>query len=309
MLANFLAKSKPINFIIYFILFLCFFLITAFSYLLNEQFEWYKVFECVSYFILFLFIFFIYHLLVSKNRLTFDHSYAFFLFILTITLFIFKLFDFKALFALLLYLFFLRKVYNLQYSKNIIKKVFDSGFWLGILFIIEPFSIFFFILIFTSILLHQRATINTVFTAIVGFASPLIIYLAYLFWNDSPEKFIQSFRLDIFNHAIFYIESYSFWIFCVLLLLTIYSLFAKSLRAFSVNNLFKKSWLILIVNLIIAVIFTLFISQNNGYEITFLLVPCSIIIANGFETIKKNSIKSVLITLLLLATLLTFFFS
>ncbi|ARV15646.1 DUF6427 family protein [Polaribacter sp. SA4-12] len=307
MLANFLEKSKPINFIVYLVLFFCFFFITVFSNISGAEFTWYKVLESVSYFFLFISIFFFYHFVVSKNKLTFDNSYSFFLFTLTIILFISKLFDFKVLILLLVYLLFLRKIYSLRSSKKVIQKIFDSGFWLGILCILEPFSLLFSILIFAAILLHQKITIHTLVSPIIGFITPLVTYSAYLFWNDSIDVFTQLFYFDEINNLFIYAEDYTFWIFGVIVLLTILSIFLKSPKALSVNNSFKKNWILLIINAIITAIFAFIITEKNGSEIIFLLVPSSIIIANGFEVIQKNVLKNILFGLLLIGTVITFF--
>ena len=307
MLAKFLEKSKPINFIVYLVLFFCFFFITVFSNIFKEEFTWYNVLESVSYFFIFLSIFFFYHFVVSKNKLTFDHSYSFFLFTLTIILFISKLFEFKVLILLLVYLFFLRKIYSLRSSKKVIQKLFDSGFWLGILCILEPFSLLFSILIFAAILLHQKITIHTLVTPILGFITPLISYFAYLLWKNSIEEFTQLFYFDVINNISIYSKDYTFWIFGVIVLLTISSIILKSPKALSVNNSFKKNWILLIINAIITAVFALIITEKNGSEIVFLLVPSSIIIANGFEVIQKNVLKNILFGFLLIATITTFF--
>ena len=307
MLANFLEKSKPINFIIYLGFFICFFFTTVFLNIYEEEFSWHLVFESVSYFFLFLSIFFFYHFMVSKNKLTFDNSYSFFLFTLTIIVFISKLFDFKLLTLLLVYLFFLRKIYSLVSSKKVLQKIFDSGFWLGVIFILEPFSLLFSILIFAAILLHQKITIHTLITPIIGFSTPLVSYFSYLLWNNSIEKFKQLFYFDAINNASIYAEDYTIWIFGVLFFLTTLSIFLKSPKALSVNNSFKKNWMLLIINLILTTVFALKINEENGSEIIFLLVPSSIIIANGFEVIQKKVLKNILFALLIIGTIVTFF--
>jgi hypothetical protein len=189
----------------------------------------------------------------------------------------------------------------------VIQKLFDSGFWLGILCILEPFSLQFSILIFAAILLHQKITIHTLITPIIGFITPLITYFAYLLWNGSIEEFTQLFHFDVIDNISIYTEDYTFWIFGVLLLLTIFSVFLKSPKALSINNSFKKNWMLLIVNAIITTIFALIITEKNGSEILFLLVPSSIIIANGFEVIQKKVLKEILFGLLLIGTVVTFF--
>ncbi|WP_343328659.1 DUF6427 family protein [Polaribacter staleyi] len=304
MLANFLEKSKPINFIVYLGLFFCFFLITVFT----SNFTGYQTIENLSFLLLFLVVFFFYNFIVSKNKLTFDHSYAFFIFVLTTILFISKLLESKALLMLIIYLLFLRKTYSLRSSKQVIQKLFDSGFWLGILFILEPFTLVFILIIYASILLRKKVSIHTLLTPITGFISPLIIYFAYLFWNDATEKIHHLFYFKTINSLFIYTKDNTIWIFGTILLLTISSIFLKSPKAFSINNSFKKSWTLLIINTVIAVTYALIITNKNGSEIVYLLVPASIIIANGFETIDKMLVKNILAALLFIATILTFFF-
>ena len=307
MLANFLEKSKPINFIVYFGLFFCFFIITVFSNLLTDSFTWLKAMENVSFLGLFLIIFFFYSFIVSKNKLTFDHSYSFFVFILTSILFIPKLLEFKTLITLIIYLLFLRKIYSLRSPKKMIQKLFDSGFWLGVLIILEPFTLVFFILIYASILLRKKVSFHNILTPIIGFISPLIIYFSYLFWYDYNEEFKQLFAFNNINNVFIYRKDTTLWIFGAVLLLTIISVFLKSPKVLSVNNSFKKSWIILIINSIIAVVFALIITEKNGSEIVYLLIPASIIIANGFEVIEKMIVKNSISALLLIGTILTYF--
>ena len=307
MLANFLEKSKPINFILYLGLFFCFYSQTIISTLFQGVFAWYVVFKSILLFIIFLSIFFFYNFIVSRNRLTFDHSYAFYLFTLTLILFLNTLCDFKTLNLLLIHLLFLRKVYSFQSSKKVIQKIFDSGFWLGILCLIEPFSILFFILIYASIFLQQKRTINNLITPIIGFISPLIIYFAYLFWNDASIVFFEIFNIKIADTLFIFTKSHTSWIFWGILFLTLISIVLKSPKVLSVNNSFKKSWILLIINTITSVVFALIISEKNGSEIVYFLIPSSIIIANGFEVIQKKILKNILIILLLGITVSTFF--
>ena len=307
MLTNFLEKSKPINFLIYLGLFFCFFWISLISNYFALEFTWLKVLESIGFFVLFLSIFFFYNFVVAKNKLTFDHSYAFFLFVLISILFLSKLFNFKTLIIILIYLLFLRKIYSLRSSKSVIQKLFDSGFWLGILCVLEPFSILFSTLIFTSVFLQQKITIHNLLTPLIGFLTPLIIYFTYLFWVDATEEFTQLFYLDMINNIFIYVNDYTIWVFGTLLLLTIFSIFLKSPKALSVNNSFKKSWLLLITNLIVAIFFALIVTKKNGAEIIFLTVPASIIIANGFEVIQKTIIKDILFGMLIIGTITTFF--
>ena len=307
MLANFLEKSKPINFILYLGLFFCFYTRTIVSMLFEGEFAWHIVFKSILLFIIFLSIFFFFNFIVSRNRLTFGHSYAFYVFTLSLILFLKTLCNFETLNLLLIQLLFLRKVYSFQSSKKVIQKIFDSGFWLGILCLIEPFSILFFILIYASIFLQQKRTINNLITPIIGFISPLIIYFTYLFWNDAAIVFFEIFNIKIADTLFIFDKSDPSWIFWGILFLTLFSTVLKSPKVLSVNNSFKKSWILLIINAITSVVFAVTVSNKNGSKIVYFLIPASIIIANGFEVIQKKIVKNILIILLLGITVSTFF--
>lgn len=308
MLANFLEKSKPINFIVYLGLFFCFFFGKITFTLFSGDISLYKAFESILFIFLFLSVFFFFNFIVTKNKLTLDHSYAFYLFTLAVTLFFSALFDFKSITLVIIYLLFLRKAYSLRSSKNMIQKIFDGGFWLGIMFLLEPFSILFSIVLYVAILAYKKITVNTIISPIIGFVAPLSVYFTYLLWNNSPEKFNNLFDFISVHPLFIYNENYTLWIFGVFLFLTLLSILLKSPKVLSINDYFKKSWIVLIINSLIAVVFALLVSEKNGSEIIFFLIPGCIIIANGFEVVKKRILKNILFGLLLLGTIVTLYF-
>jgi len=299
MLANFLGKSKPINFIILLMLFICIFAGSSFSVFSNTAFDFSFVFKIVSFLALYLFIFFYYNFIVTKNNLTRDNFYAFFTFTILLSYFIPSLSDFKTLIFFLLYVLLLRKIYSLKSEKNTLQKLFDSGFWLSILFIQEPFSAVFGVLIYMAIFLRQKSVINTLIAPIIGFITPLIIYFTYCFWFDKSYLFTNLFYFDTLDSFVFNSENTYYWIALVVFALSMISIFLKSPKVFSVNNSFRKSWILLIMNFLAGLFFALFIPNKNDSELLFLLFPAAIIIANGLESVSSNFIKNIVFALLI----------
>jgi hypothetical protein len=246
-----------------------------------------------------LIIFFFSNFIVSKNNLTLDNSYAFFIFTVFLSYFLSTITNLKTLIILLLYILLLRKIYSLKSPKKILQKLFDSGFWLGVLFILEPHSAMFVILIYAAIFLHQKPIINNLIVPIIGFLTPLIIHFTYCFWFDKLYFFTNLFYFDTFQNRFFYAKNNFYWISVFIITISVVSLFLKSPKAFSINNSFKKSWILLIVNLAIALFFALFIPKKNGMEFLFLLFPASVIIANGIESVRNNLTKNVFIIMVL----------
>lgn len=303
MLANFLSKSKPINFIILLIFFFCFYLLTVLNAFYIDGFDIDKLLKSGVLLVLFISIFFFYNFIVSKNRLTFDNSYAIFLFMLFLCFILSNTLEYKALILLILHLLFLRKIYSLKSKKQVLQKIFDAGFLLGVSFIIEPLSIIFFILMYAGIFIHQKTTIHTILIPIVGFISPLILYFVYLFWFDKTEDFFNLFNFLDINVFLIYTGNNIIWFVGFVLLLTLLSLFIKSPKALSVSNSFKRNWILLNINLVIALVFAMLIIDKNGSEIVYLLFPTSIIIANGVEIVKSNIAKNVVFILILVGVI------
>ncbi|SHM88325.1 DUF6427 family protein [Polaribacter sp. KT 15] len=307
MLANFLGKSKPINFIILLSVFICLFLFTTLPIYLGQDFQFKLVFEVAGLIALFLFLFFFYNFVVTKNNLTFDNSYAFFVFTVLLAFFLPLINNYKTLTIILLYILFLRKIYSLKSPKKILQKLFDSGFWLSILFILEPFTAMFTILIYAGIFVHQKPVINRLIAPLIGFACPLIIYFTYCFWQDQLYVFTNLFYFNSFKSLLLYSKNNFNWIIILIIILSVVSIIMKSPKTLSVNNSFKKSWLLLLLNFTISLFFALLIPNKNGSEMLFLLFPASVICANGIELIKNNIIKNVVLSVLILSLVVFLF--
>lgn len=308
MLANFLNKSKPINFIGLMIFFVIGCISTLISTFLNGDFSTIKLLKCVLLLIMFVFVFLIYNFIVTKNKLTHDNSFAFFFFTVLIYMILPELISIHILILMLVYLLFLRKIYSLRSPNKVLEKLFDSGFWLGVFFVLEPQSVLLILLIYVAIYLHHKITIHTILVPIVGFLSPLLLYFTYFFWTDNIEVFTNLFYIEMNFNIQFYRETKFFWFVISLLVFSFLAIVFKSIKAFSINNTFRRSWIVLIINFIILFIFLLFFNSKNGSEIIFLLFPTSIIIANGIELINKKTVKNLIIYLFIASCILFRYF-
>lgn len=307
MLANFLEKSKPITFVVLITLFLSFVILALFT---NNSVDFYwenSLFSYGSYFFLLVSTFFFFNFIVVKNALTFDNALAFFFFIICLGLIPASYLDQKTLFTNLIILIFLRKVYSLQSSKKVIKKLFDGGFWLGILFITEPFCLIFVILLYVSIYMHQKITFQTLLIPIIAFGIPILLYFTYCFWYNDVSTFNDLFYWETpYDFSVF--NSHKFTL--PLLLIGVFLLFAiliKTPKALSVKNTFRKSWLLVLMHLITTIFLVLLVKEKNGSELIYLFFPLAVILANGLELVKNLLYKNLIITLFLIATITSYF--
>jgi hypothetical protein len=308
MLANFLNKTKPINFIGLLIFFFICFSISVFFTIFNDGFTLDKLLKITFILLLFLGVFFFYNFILKKNKLTFDNSYAYYLFTLLTICLLPELTNYNSLILGIVYFLFLRKTYSLQTSKKVIQKLFDGGLWLGVLFILEPFSILFLILIYAGTYLHQKITIHTIFAPIIGFTTPVFLYFTYFFWIDKTQEFTQIFSFNPnLDFQVYEVPKY-FWLMISVSIVSIFAVVFKSIKALTISNTFRRSWILLIINLLVVVVFLLLLPVKNGAELMYVLFPVSVIIANGIELIQKNIIKNfVLYTFLIGCIYLGFF--
>lgn len=308
MLANFLSNSKPINFIVFLSLFVLMFILVSYNSVFAYEFSLGTLLKISGFFFLFLINFFFFEFILSKNSLTRDNFYAFFTYTLLLSFLLSYMLNFKILILSILTLIFLRKIYSLKSLKQVLQKLFDAGFWLGIACIIEPVLALYWVVIYTGIYLHKKITIHTLFTPIIGFSVPLIIYFTYCFWFEKTAEFYSLFFVNYTNTLVFYEENTVVWFLWALLLITIVAMVLKFPKAIAVNNSFKKNWILLLFNLVIASIIIFVAPQKNGSEIIYVLFPAAIIIANGFEAIKNTFAKNILFSLFLAATFIKQFF-
>ena len=299
MLANFFGKSKPVNFIVLFALFLGYFTLSAFS----KEFS----LEILKELLWFIVVFSVFNFIIAKNQITFDNSYAFLFFVILIGFFTETININNTFYANLTVLLFLRKVYSLQTSKNTLHKIFDGGLWLGISFLIEPLTALFGLLLFASIYLHQRFTYQTLLTPLIGFFSPVFLYFTYCFWYDKTEDFNKLFNWSIdYNFELYlnnkYLLPMIFIGFC-----TIFALFLKTPKTLAVKNKFRKNWILILIHLVSAAILVGLFNERKISELLFLFFPTAVVLTNGLEMIKKKLIVDIILILFLALSFTSFF--
>ncbi len=305
MLDNFLNKSKPINFVVLLAIFFSVLLYSLLTDLYKDNFSSSKILESLLIILLFVVAFFFVNFIVLKNKLTYDNSYAFFFYTTLFIYFLPETLHLKTLSSNIIYLLILRKIYSLNSSKQLFKKTFDAGFWLGIFFIFEPFSLPLLILLYASIYIHKKATINSLIIPFIGFLTPLIVYFTYLFWFDKTKNIYDLFVFDFFSKN--QIESKVLYCLIPIISLSIISIFFKTAKIFSINNTFQKKWTILLINFSFCILFFIVSPSKNYENVIYLIFPTAIILANGIELIKKPLIKNIFLYLFLICSFIIYF--
>lgn len=298
MLANFFGKSKPVNFVIILVLFLGYYF---FNLVINSetQFSFDSVLDLLIILPGFFLFFFLFNFIISKNKLTKDNTFAFLLFVIAIGFLNIIALDYRLIGEYFLLLLFLRKVYSIRTQKSIYQKLFDGGFWIGVLFLISPYYILFLLLFFVAIALFLKITPRIVIIPFLGLITPLILFFTYYFYTDSIDVFYRLFSINLNIDVSFYNTDFYIVFLSVFGFLALVSTLILSGRIFSINNTFKRCWALLIAHLFITLVYICFLESKNGMELVVVFIPVSIIIANWLQVIKKKIIVTAFLILLL----------
>jgi len=292
MIANFFNKTKPINTL--FVIGLLFFVYT-FSILFNidEEITFYFFLKRLGYFLLLLIILFTVNFIIRKNNLAKDNSYAILLCVLLIGMFPFSVLDFELLFVNLILLFAYRRIYSLRTKKETQKKIFDSGFWIGLATVVYPWSSISLLLIYVAIYFFDKSTWRNAIIPIVGFATPILIYASYKYATNDVDMLFENLIFEyntnfrVFNSAKLLIPL------ALICSLSLWSIFPTSYKIITVNNEFRNSWNVLIFHFIAAIFIMLPWSAKNGGELFFLFFPLAIIFTNYLQIIEEKWFKEV----------------
>ena len=306
MLANFFGKSNPVNFIVIFSIFLGFFLTNSISSISLATLNFSLVLEYILMLIFFLVFFFFFNFILSKNKLTLYNSYGFLIFVLLFGFFPDTMSSRHELFLNILVLIYLRRVYSLRSGKDLYKKIFDSGFWLGVLFLIAPKTVLFGILLFLSIWLFQKINFRTLLIPCLGFLAPVLCYVAYFFWFDQTEEFIASFfwyanyNFELFTDSSIFIPT------IVLGTLVLISILVKTPKVISISGNYRNYWILILFNLFMAITILLIQNTLNESQLILLFFPISVILTNWLESIQKPFLKNIFIAALLCTPIILF---
>ena len=304
MLANFFGKSNPVNFIVVFLIFLGFYIANFFTVNLVQFVDINVILNQLLTIILFLFLF--YNFILIKNKLTLNNSYGLLLFALFSGFFPAVFLNITTIFLNLLLLIFLRRVFSLRSNKDVYKKIFDCGFWLGILFLLDSTTVIFGVLIFLSVGMFQKLTVRTLLIPVVGFVTPVFCYFSYCLWEGDTSEFSNLFLW--YSNYNFEVYTANKFLFSTLFLGigSLISIVIKTPKVFLISGDYRKYWILIIFNFFLAI--TVFLIQNTHQtnKVLLLFFPASVIITNWLESIERGFVKNIFIIVLIATPVILF---
>ena len=300
MITTIFSKSKPINFLIVFCILLLSFFMLGFKFTENLSIN-YGLGEKIAMFLGAYFSVLILHFIVVKNGLSQQNNIE----LLVVALFFLAVpqsfVSLKLIVSNVFILLALRRMISVRSKKEIIKKLFDSGFLIGLASVFYFWSILFFPLIIISLLFFSESKAKYYFIPVLGIATLIIILsaISVIFYDNIfsifPQRIDFSFNYTAYNSfqligAITILLSFGLWS-SVFYLADI----KKKMRSY------RPSYKIMFVACMLASAIIIITPNKNGSELLFLFAPLSVIIMNYIETITDNWFKNTFLLLLIVA--------
>ena len=306
MIANFFSKTKPATiFSIAALLFVYYF--TATFLLHFEELSIQFLIKRIGFFILLGVFLMIVNFIVKKNKLTKDNLYALLLIVFLLGTYPEAMFSYRIVLTNMVLIFGFRKIYSLKSGLDTKLKLFDACFWIGIATLLYSWSIFYLLLVYVGMIIHQKLTVKNLFIPIVGFVAPILIYFTYcLYFEDAAffyNKFNYEINLDFSSYRLLNLLIPVIFLSMVLL----WSLLKVTPKVLSVRNNFKFSWDVLINHLLISAVIVLLAPTKNGSELFFLILPSAVIISNLVHLTKSKIFRNLILYGFLLISVFVYF--
>lgn len=303
MIANFFNKTKPTTiFSVVVLLFIYYFIATFLLHSgeLSLQF----LLKRVGFFIWLIIFLLIVNFIIKKNKLTKDNSYALILMVFFLGIFPEAMFSHPIVFANIVLMLGFRKIYSLRSGLDTKLKLFDACFWIGIATLIYSWSILYFILVYFSMIIHQKLTVKNLFIPVVGFAVPMLIYFTYCLYFENTAYYYDRFNYEMNLDFSTYTSLLKLLIpVLFLFVVLVWSLIKVTPKVVSVRNNFKFSWDVLINHLLISLAIVLLAPSKNGSEIFFIIFPSGVIISNLMQITKSKIFKNLILYAFLLISI------
>lgn len=298
MITSIFRKSKPINYIICFLLLLLA-VFTAFSKYSRFDLNAAALFKVAAVFFCCFLSVLVLDFIVTKNSLSLKGNVEILLFSGFILCVPQVFLHWEIVLSNFFVLLALRRIVSLRSPKNPIKKLFDAGFLIGLASLFYFWAILFFILIFFALLFYAESDIKKWMASFLGLATTAILSISFsLLYNND---FFTSLNIDPIVNFDFNAYNSTQFIVAITLFLS-FGLWSSLFYLKDLNKkmkTFRPSFKVVFIACIIAATIMAIAPIKTGGEFLFLFAPLSIVISNYIETIEEKWFKEVFVLMLL----------
>jgi hypothetical protein len=299
MVTNFFNTSKPIHFVIIGVFTFIVFVLSGIGNIESEINFTLVLSELGKYTVVILSIF-VLDFLVNKNKLSKKNGYEILIYSLLLAVLPITMQITNVLLANFFILLALRRIISLRSHLAVKKKLFDAAFWIAIASLFYFWSILFFALIITAIIIYSIGHFKNWIVPFLGIMTVVIIALGIgiVFHDDigllSIFLEVMSLNFDDYNanQIVFAIT--------VVAVLSVWALFFFMVNLKQKPKAYRPSYILIIIAFFIGIAIILVSPKKNGSEFLFVFPAITIVISNYLEVIQKRWLAELYIWLLIL---------
>ncbi|WP_029036354.1 DUF6427 family protein [Salinimicrobium xinjiangense] len=302
MLTSFFSNSRPINFIIVAVFIVLFYIAANFNVFLSSSF--WGILQEVGILLVLILSVFILNFISGRNELTGRNAYKSILFAGFLCMFSAALQNNDVILANLFILLALRRILSLKSQKDIVKKIFDATFWVGVASLFYFWSILFLFVVYFGVLVHVGHRFKNWLVPLVSLLSLLSIVTSVdLLITDTFYTFSDWYQQSNFNFEN-YRQSALLIPVAFLFALTLWSSFFYMLIIQKASANAKASLFLILLCAGVAITVGVLAPNKNGSELLFFFAPLAIIVTNYFQNMEDKWFKETLLVLVVLLPVL-----
>ena len=292
MITSIFSKSKPVNFLVVFVLLLFTFIIAHNKFSQTIVSASFYIKQAGIFFTVFLSIMLL-NFVVSKNSLAKKNNYEILLFSLFLLLIPQSVLKWEIIISNFFVLLALRRMISFRSQVEVMKKLFDAGFWIGAAALFYFWAILFIIVIIATLIYFSESKLKFWIIPFTGLAVVLLLATCFnILHTDNIYWFSHlNYSIDFdYNHynTLAYIIAITF-----LLSFGIWASFFYLQNLKSKMKTLKPGFKIIQTMFLVSWALVILAPEKDGSEFLFLFTPLAIIITNYLETIKEKWFREV----------------
>lgn len=299
MITSFFNKSKPVNFVIVFLITLLAFIVAKTHVGYNAITGGFLFKQAMLLLVAYSSILLL-NFVVVKNSLSKKNHYELLLFSLFFLTIVETTNRADVLLANFFLLLAIRRLLSVRSQRELKKKYFDAAFWIAVASLFYFWAILFFVLIIASLVFYSDNNIRHWVLPFLGIASVFVISVAasVVFYGGFFDVFDLSFQMS------FDFSQYNSTKF--LIAITVLASFGLWSLFFYIQNIKKKkksnraSLKTVVLAVIISFVIVLLAPNKNGSEFLFLFAPLAVVVSNYIESIPEKWFREVFLGVLVL---------
>lgn len=305
MLANFFEKTKPLNSLLVGLLFCVVFFYDFFRVEVPEL-SLKNIFIWGGYFLSSLFFLLLSGYVFSRNKSVEKNLFTPLILVLLYGIFPQMLRPNVILFMVFMTLLSYWKTTTLDQKEGALHKLFDSGFFLGIVFVFYNWTFLYLIVLIGATFFYGKASFRNLVSIGLGFLLPSFFLFSYCFFFDQMEFFFEQFLFEVSSDDAFYSSEYLLNPMMVCAFLVLVSLVLNFPKIIGISDRFRLKYVLVLLSYLTGLGIIAITPDKNGTEVLFVLLPMSILIAQLVESITKAWLKDLFVLGLAVYSLVLF---